>query len=180
VVCDSWRSATALDEAEADLELLRSLLKKYSARGSGSEPLRAFIRRGVEFAMEVAWCHYHDAVASRRVPGTAYWRAVFFFWDLLNWGAAPCRILVEVATYVAKAAAKYEWPAKWPFLAMAAVAAEGRGCRLPNAVAEALGPDEYKTLTAFLEQGKGVVEVAGRRFVVAKRKQYITVEDCRD
>jgi hypothetical protein len=31
-----------------------------------------------------------------------------------------------------------------------------------STTAEALGPDEYSRLEAFLEQGEGVVEVAGR------------------
>jgi hypothetical protein len=76
---------------------------------------------------------------------------------------------------VAKAVSKYGWP-KWPFLAMAAAAAVERRCRIPDAVAEALGPDEYKTLVAFLEQGRGVAEVGGRRIAVVKKKRHFTIE----
>jgi hypothetical protein len=175
MTCDSWRSAEALDEAEADLELLRRLVKKYAARGFGSESLKALIRRGMEFAMDIAWCHYQDAATAQNAPDTAYWKAVFFFWKLLNWSGAPCRVLAEVTTYVAKAAARYSWPARWPFLAMAAITAEEKGCGLPDAAAEALGPEEHKKLMAFLERGVGVVEVAGRRFVVAKKKRHLAV-----
>ena len=107
----------------------------------------------------------------------AYWQAVAFFWDLVNWPSLPCRALAALATYVAEAAAKYKWPAKWPFLAMAALAAEGKGCRIPSAVAEALGPDDYRVLKEFLERGRGVVEVAGRKKAVAKKKLHITIED---
>jgi hypothetical protein len=35
---------------------------------------------------------------------------------------------------------------------MPAVAAEEKGCALPDAAAEALGPDEYGRLEAFLER----------------------------
>jgi hypothetical protein len=41
--------------------------------------------------------------------------------------------------------------------------AQVRGCELPDAKAETLGPDEYGRLEAFLEQGEAVVEVAGRK-----------------
>jgi hypothetical protein len=175
MICGSWRSAEALDDAETDLELLRRLLRRYAARGFGSETLRAFIRRGVEFAMELAWCYYQDSVTAQRAPDVVYWKAVDFFWSLLNWHGAPCRVLAEAATYIAEAAAKYSWPARWPFLAMAAVAAMKKRCKLPEAAAEALGPEEYRTIKAFLEQVEGVVEAAGRRFAVVKKKRHITI-----
>jgi hypothetical protein len=175
MACSSRRLPEALDGDEDDLELLRRLLRRYAAKGSGSESLRAFIRRGVRFAMELAWCYYQDSVIAQRAPNTAYWKAVFFFWNLMNWYGAPCNVLAEVATYVAEASAKYQWPARWPFLAVAAVSAKEKGCRIPDAAAEALGPDEYRMLKAFLEKGEGVVEVAGRKFVVVKKKQHISV-----
>ena len=126
--------------------------------------------------MEQAWLYYRDSAAT----AGAYWRAVEFFWSLGNWGGMSCRILAELATYVARAVSKYSWPAKWPFLAMAAVAAEERGCRLPAAAAEALGPDEFAELEAFLKQGEGVVEAAGRKFAVVKTKRHLFVEDYYD
>ena len=171
-----WQFPEALDGEEAELELLRNLLKRCARRGFRSEAFRALIRRGVRFAMELAWSYYQDSVTAQRAPAVAYWRAVFFFWDLVNWPSVPCRVLAELATYVAEAAAEYKWPAKWPFLVMAAVAAEKNGCRTPDAVAEALGP-EYEALKAFLEQGVGVVEVAGRKAAVVKKKSSIAVED---
>jgi len=122
--------------------------------------------------MERAWDFYRDSAT----PVDAYWRAVAFFWDLVNWPSLPCRILEELAAYVAEAAARYKWPAQWPFLVMAALAAEGKECGIPSAVAEALGPD-YKMLKEFLERGKGVVEVAGRKKAIAKKKLHITIED---
>ena len=176
VACRPWQFA----EAEDDLELLRRLVKKYASKGSGSETLRALIRRGVEFAMELAWCYYQDSAIARRAPDAAYWRAVDFFWVLGNWCGMPCRVLAEVAAYVARAAAKYSWPARWPFLAMAAVAAEERRCGTPDAVVEALGPGEYRMLKTFLEKGEGAVEVAGRKFVVVKKKRHLSIEDYHD
>jgi hypothetical protein len=124
------------------LELLRRLLKKCAVKSFDSEAFKALIRRGVKFAMEQAWSYYRDSAIAQRAPEVAYWRAVFFFWNLMNWHSIPCGVLTEMATYVAEAAAKYSWPAAWPFLAMAAAAAKERGCELPDAVAEALGPDE--------------------------------------
>jgi hypothetical protein len=88
----------------------------------------------------------------------------------------PCRVIAELAAYVAEAAAKYKWPARWPFLVMAAVAAEEKGCGIPSAVAEALGL-EYEALRSFLEQGKGVVEVAGRKKAVVRKKLHLAIED---
>jgi len=57
---------------------------------------------------------------------------------------------------------------------MAALAAEGKGCGIP--IAKALGP-EHEALKSFLKQGKEVVEVAGRKKAVVKKKLHITIED---
>ncbi len=174
MTCSPRHFAEAADED--DLELLRRLVKKYAAKCFGSKAFRAFVRRGVEFAVEQAWIYHRDSAAD----AGAYWRAVDFFWSLGNWGGMPCRVLAEMAAYVAEAVAKYSWPAKWPFLAMAAVAAEERGCRLPAAAAEALGPDEFARLEAFLKRGEGVVEAAGRKFAVVKKRRHLSVEDYYD
>ena len=171
--CTPWQFTETLDGEEAELELLRSLLKRYARRCFKSEAFRTFIHRGVRYAMELAWDFYRDSAA----PAYAYWRAVAFFWDLVNWPSLPCRILAELAAYVAEAAAKYKWPARWPFLVMAAVAAEKNGCRIPSAVVEALGPDDYRMLKEFLERGKGVVEVAGRKKAVVRKKLHLAIED---
>jgi len=171
MTCDFWLFLEA--GGEDDLELLRGLLKRYAHKCFRSEAFRALVRRGVLYAMEQAWSFYRDSEA----PADAYWQAVDFFWNLVNWPSLPCRALAELAAYVAEAAAKYKWPARWPFLVMAAVAAEDKGCGIPSAVAEALGPDDYRMLKEFLERGKGVVEVAGRKKAVAKKKLHIAIED---
>ena len=155
------------------MELLRNLLKRYARRCFRLKAFRVLVRRGVLYAMERAWDFYRDSAA----PVDAYWQAATFFWNLVNWPSLPCRALARLATYVAEAAAKYKWPARWPFLVMAALAAEGKGCGILSAVAEALGPDDYKMLKEFLERGKGVVEVAGRKKAIAKKKLHITIED---
>jgi len=171
--CTPWQFLEAPDGEEAELELLRNLLKRYARKCFKSPTFKAFILRGIQYAMERAWSFYRDSEA----PVDAYWRAVEFFWILVNWPSLPCRILAELAAYVAEASAKYKWPARWPFLVMAALAAEKKGCRIPSAVAEALGPDDYKMLKEFLERGKGVVEVAGRKKAVVKKKLHIAIED---
>ena len=170
--CAPWQFLEALDGEEAELELLRNLLKRYARKCFKSPTFRAFIRKGIRYAMERAWSFYKDSEA----PVDAYWQAVAFFWSLVNWPSLPCRVLAALAAYVAEAAAKYKWPARWPFLAMAALAAEGKGCGTPSAVAKALGP-EHEALRSFLEQGKGVVEVAGRKKTVARKKLHLAIED---
>jgi hypothetical protein len=95
--CTPWQFTEALDGEEAELELLRNLLKRYARRCFRLKAFRAFIRRGVLYAMEQAWAYYRDSAA----PADAYWRAVAFFWDLVNWPSLPCRILEELVTYVA-------------------------------------------------------------------------------
>ena len=170
MTCDFWLFLEAGDEN--DLELLRNLLKRYARRCFRLKAFRVLIRRGVLYAMGQAWSFYRDSAT----PIDAYWQAVTFFWSLVNWPSLPCRILEELATYVAEAAAKYKWPARWPFLAMAVIAAEEKGCGTPSAVAEALGP-EHEALRSFLEQGKGVVEVAGRKKAVVRKKLHFAIED---
>jgi hypothetical protein len=171
MTCDFWLFLEA--GGEDDLELLRSLLKRYVRRCFRLKTFRALVRRGVQFAASQAWDFYRDSEA----PVNAYWQAVAFFWDLVNWPSLPCRILEELVTYVAEAASRYKWPARWPFLVLAALAAEKKKCGIPSAVAEALGPDDYKMLKEFLERGKGVVEVAGRKMAVVKKKLHLAIED---
>jgi hypothetical protein len=56
----------------------------------------------------------------------------------------------------------------------AAAIAEG-GCGLPDEVAEALGPDEYAKLEAFLEQGEGAVEVAGKKVAIVRDGRHVSI-----
>jgi hypothetical protein len=100
---------------------------------------------------------------------------VHFVWHVGDWYGMPCGVLAEMVTYVAEAVAKYKWPAKWPFIVSAAVAAEENNCELPEAVAEHLGPDEYARLEAFLEQSEGVVEVSGRKIAIVRDGRYISI-----
>jgi hypothetical protein len=147
-----WQFIESLDSGEVDFKPLRRLLSRCGGRSPSA------VKKAVYFAVRKAWEYYKDSTN----PDVVYVQMVFFIWNLGSWHYMPCRTLTEVITYVAKASAKYGWPARWPLLAMAAAAAEERGCGIPAAVAEALGPDEYRTLKAFLEKGRGVVEVAGR------------------
>jgi hypothetical protein len=156
-----YRFVDALDEGDVDFRSLRRLLSK----------CRRWAVKAIGLLMFRAWAYYKDSAAA---PAFAYWRVVDVFWDLVNWFGLPCRTLAEVVTYVAEAAAKYSWPLKWTFFVMAAVAAEERGCRFPAAVAEALGP-EYEALRTFLERGEAVVEVAGRKKAIIRKKSSITV-----
>ncbi len=162
-----WQFIESLDSGEVDFKPLRRLLSRCGGRA---------LKKAVYYAVYKAWDYYRNSPN----PDVAYVQAVFFVWKLGSWSHMPCRALAEATTYVAEAAAKYSWPAKWPFLAMAAVAAEERGCGIPAAAAEALGPDEFAKLRAFLEKGEGVVEVAGRKLAVIKKKRHITIEDRRD
>jgi hypothetical protein len=153
--------AEVLDEGDVDFRLFRRILAK----------CRRWAAKAVGLLMFRAWLYYQDSAAA---PALAYWRAVDVFWRLVNWFGLTCRTLAELATYVAEAAARYEWPVRWPFLAMAVDVAEKRGCRIPDAVAEALGP-EYEALRAFLERGEAVVEVAGKKSAIVRKKSSITV-----
>jgi hypothetical protein len=164
-----WQFVESLDSGEVDFRPLRRLFSRCGGRAPGA------VRKAVYFAVRRAWEYYKDSPT----PRVAYVQVAFFIWNLGSWLYMPCRILTEVITYLARAVSKYGWP-KWPFLAMAAAAAVERRCRIPDAVAEALGPDEYRMLTAFLEQGRGVAEVGGRKIAVVKKKRHITIEDYRD
>jgi hypothetical protein len=150
-----------LDNDEVDEETFKKLVSKCGP-SFGLEALKALARRAIHFAMSKAWAYYRGAVIAERDPAAAYGQAVYYIWQLSDWLNIPCYVLADIATYVAEAAARYKWPARWPFVVPAAVAAEENNCELPDAVAEHLGPDEYSKLEAFLEQGEAVAEVAPR------------------
>jgi hypothetical protein len=162
------RFVQRLEKDEVDEEAFRKLVNKCGP-SFGLEALRSLARRAVHFVMSKAWAYYRGAVLAERDPAAAYGQAVNHIWQLGNWHGMPCYVLADVATYVAEAAARYKWPARWPFVVPAAVAAEENNCELPDAVAERLGPDEYAKLEAFLEQGEAVVEVAPRLKVALVR-----------
>jgi hypothetical protein len=163
----------ALERDEIDLEALRKLANK-CGKGFGLEALKAFARKGVQYAAAQAWAYYRGLVIAKRDPAAAYGRAVDFIWRLADWYEMPCYVLTDFATYVAEAVAKYRWPAKWPFVVPAAVAAEVNNCELPDAVAEALGADEYGKLESFLDQGEAVVEVApGEKVALIRDGRYV-------
>jgi hypothetical protein len=153
------RFVEALERDEIDLETLRKLANK-CGRSFGVEALKAFAQKGVQIAAAQAWAYYRGSVIAKRDPAAAYGRAVNLIWGLIDWYATPCHVLTEFVAYVAEAVVKYRWPASWPFLVPAAVAAEVNDCELPDSVAEALGADEYAKLESFLEQNEAVVEVA--------------------
>ncbi len=178
------RFKEALERGIIDEEALRKLSRKCGA--FGVEALKALARKAVQFAMLRAWGYFRRSVIAGRDPAAAYGRAVTLIWGLVRvvslvWGLAdwyemPCEVLVEYAAHVAEAAAKYNWPAKWPFLALVAVAAEEKGCELPDRAAEALGADEYAKLEAFLEQGEAVVEVApGVKAALVRDGRYVVM-----
>jgi hypothetical protein len=144
-------------------------------RSFGVEALKAFARKGVQFAAAQAWAYYRGSVIAKRDPAEAYGRAVRFIWELGDWHEMPCYVLSEFAAYVAEAVSKYRWPSKWPFVVPAAVAAEVKKCELPDSVAEALGADEYARLEAFLEQGEGIVEIAGQKIALVRDGRYISI-----
>jgi hypothetical protein len=152
------RFKSALERDELDLETLRKLVNKCGA--FGVEALKAMAKKAVGFAAAQAWAYYRGSVIAKRDPAVAYGRAVNFIWGLGDWYEMSCDVLTEFAAHVAEAVNKYKWPAKWPFLVPAAVAAEANGCELPDSVAEALGADEYAKLESFLEQGEAVIEIA--------------------
>jgi len=163
-----------LERDELNLETLRKLVNKCGA--FGVEALKAVAKKAVGFAASLAWGYFRGSVIAERDPAAAYGRAVNIVWGLIDWYAAPCRALAELAAYVAEAVAKYSWPAKWPFVVPAAVAAEVKKCELPDSVAEALGPDEFAKLEAFLEQGEAVVEVApGLRVALVRDGRYVVM-----
>ena len=152
------RFKEALERDEVDLEALRKLANK-CGENFGVEALKAITRKVVQFAAAQAWAYYRGAVVAGRDPAAAYGKAVHFIWSLGDWYEMDCGVLTEFAAFIAEAANKYRWPAKWPFLVPAAVAADVNSCELPDTVAEALGADEFARLEAFLEQNEAVVEV---------------------
>jgi len=168
------RFVEALERDEIDLETLRKLANK-CGRSFGVEALKAFARKGVQLAAARAWAYYRGSVIAMRDPAVAYGRAVDFIWGLIDWYATPCHVLTEFAVYVAEAVSKYSWPAKWPFVVPAAVAAEANDCELPDSVAEVLGADEYARLEAFLEQGEGIVEIAGQKIALVRDGPYVVM-----
>jgi hypothetical protein len=168
------RFIAALERDRLDLEAFRKLVNKCGA--FGVEALKALARKGVQFAAAQAWAYYRGSVIAGRDPAAAYGRAVGFIWWLVDWYEMPCGVLAEMAAYAATAAARYNWPAKWPFLVPAAVAAEENGCELPDGVAEALGPDEFAKLESFLEQEEAVVEVApGWKVALVKDGRHVVM-----
>jgi len=168
------RFTEALDKDEVDWGLFRRLVNKCGL-SFALEAGRAYARKIVNYFMSVAWRYYRGAAIAGRHPAVAYGEAVHMVWGLWDWFELYCEPLADISTYVAEAAAKYQWPARWPFLASPAVAAEEKRCELPDAAAEALGPDEYSRLEAFLEQGEGVVGVAGRKVVFVRDGPYISI-----
>ncbi|MFZ8839079.1 MAG: hypothetical protein ACO2PM_09145 [Pyrobaculum sp.] len=165
---------TTLERDEPDWVLLRKLMRKCGA--FGVEALKAMAKKAVQIAASKAWAVYRGALIAERDPAIAYGQAVHFVWHVGDWYGLPCSVLAEMAVYVAEAAVKYSWPARWPFLIPAAVAAEVNGCELPDSVAEALGADEYARLEAFLELGEAVAEVApGVKVAFVRDGRYVSV-----
>ena len=163
-----------LEKDEVDWDLLRKLVNKcgvFFAREAG----RAFAKKVVNYYMSFAWRYYKGATIAGKPPEVAYGEAVFMIWRLWDWHSIHCGPLADISTYIAEAATSYKWPARWPFLASAAVAAEVKKCELPDSVAEALGADEYARLEAFLEQGEGIVEIAGQKIALVRDGRYISI-----
>jgi len=169
------RFKETLERGELDLAALRKLANK-CGESFGLEALRAVARRAIHFAMTKAWAYYRGAIIAERDPAAAYGHVVNYIWGMTDWFGMTCDVLTEFAAYVAEAVAKYKWPAKWPFVVPAAVAAEVNACELPDAVAEALGPDEFAKLEAFLEQGEAVVEIApGLKVALVRDGRYVVM-----
>jgi hypothetical protein len=163
-----------LEKDEVDWDLLRKLMNKccmFFAREAG----RVFAKKVVYYYMSFAWRYYKGAAIAGKPPEVAYGEAVLMIWRLWDWYGIHCGPLADIATYIAEAAAKYQWPSKWPFVASPAVAAEVKKCELPDAVAEALGPDEFARLEAFLDQREGIVEVAGQKIALVRDGRYISI-----
>ena len=167
------RFKEALEKDKLDLEAFRELIYRCDP-ASGEEALRAAARKVVQYAVTYAWAYFKGAVITGRDPLTAYGRAVQIIWELADWYEMHCEVLAEYAAYTAEAAAKYRWPARWPFLVPAAVAAEVNACELPDSVAEALGADEFARLEVFLEQDEAVVEIApGLKVALIRDDRYV-------
>jgi len=135
----------------------------------------AVARKLAQHSMSMAWRHYRGAVLAGRSPADAYAEAVYMVWRPWDGAPAVCQLLAYLSAYLAEAAAKYNWPSRWPFLALFTAAAKEEECKVPDAVAEHLGPDEWAELESFLEDGKGVVEVAGRKIAIFKEGQYVWI-----
>jgi len=169
------RFKEALERDEVSLELLRKLVNKCGG-SFGAEAFKAATHKIAQYSAAHAWGYFKGSVIAGRNPAAAYGAAVNFIWRLADWYELPCRFLTDFAVYVAEAVAKYSWPAKWPFLVPAAVAAEVNACELPDAVAETLGPDEFAKLEAFLEQGEAVVEIVpGVKVALVRGGRYVTM-----
>jgi len=169
------RFKDALERDEVDLEALRKLANK-CGENFGVEALKAITRKVVQFAAAQAWAYYRGSAVAGRDLAAAYGRAVGIIWRLADWYELPCGVLTEFAAFIAEAVNKYRWPAKWPFLVPPAVVAEVNSCELPDAVAEALGADEYARLMSFLEHGEAVVEVApGLNVALVRDGRYVSM-----
>ena len=168
------RFKEALGRDVIDEEALRKLMHKCGG-AFVREAGRALAEKYIRAAVSDAWRLYRGAAIAGGDLAAAYGQAVVAVWrawDLFNTGCEPA---VVAAVYAAEAVAKYQWPAKWPFLAVPAAAIAEGGCGLPDEVAEALGPDEYAKLEALLEQGEGVVEIAGRKVALVRDGRYISI-----
>ncbi|MFZ8840565.1 MAG: hypothetical protein ACO2PM_16935 [Pyrobaculum sp.] len=167
------RFIEALERSEVDWETL-SELKRRCGQPFALEAWKAFAEKLTRLAMSEVWSQYRDAVLAGEPPTLAYAEALHAIWKLWD-KPLTCTGLSHVAVCVAKAAAEYNWPAAWPFPALFVAAIKERGCELPDAVAEALGPDEWARLESFLEDEVGVVEVGGRKAVIIRAGQYFGV-----
>jgi hypothetical protein len=168
------RFKEALERDIIDEEALRKLMHKCGG-AFVREAGRALAEKYIRAAVSDSWRLYRGAVIAGGDPPRPtgrLWRRSGGHGISSTRGASPAAV---AATYVAEAVAKYRWPAKWPFLAAPAAAIAEGSCGLPDEVAEALGPDEYAKLEAFLEQGEGVVEVAGRKIAIVRDGRYISI-----
>ena len=168
------RFVKALERDDLDLEALRKIFHK-CGHAFALEASRAFARKVVQVEASRGWALYRGSRIAGRDAAAAYGRAVEMIWRSFSWFEMECGPLADIAAYVAEAVSKYAWP-RWPFLALPAAAAEERGCPLPDAAAEALGPDEYARLEAFLEEGEGVVELeSGLKIALVRDGRYIGI-----
>jgi hypothetical protein len=168
------RFIEALEKDEVDKELFRKLRNKCG--DFAVEALKALAKRVAQVSMFRAWAVYRGAVIAERDLALAFGHAVDYVWRIVNWFNTPCYFLTEFIVYVAEAAARYRWPSRWPFIVPAAVAAEENGCELPDAVADALGPDEFARFEAFLEQNEAVLEIApGVKIALIRDGRYVTM-----
>jgi hypothetical protein len=160
------RFIEALEKGEIDWEAFRELKKKCGSSFAW-EAWKAYAEKVTYDVMSDVWSQYRDAVHDGEPPTLAYTEALHTIWKLWD-RPLTCAELSHVAVCVAKAAAEHQWPVKWPFLALFAAAIKERGCGVPEAAAEALGPDEWARLESFLENEIGVVEVEGERVAIIR------------